>query len=122
MALLNSITGGGLPELAVDTNDTGTISITGDFTTLTTVVNATGKFAFSYIRLQAATAENYTFILTIDGVEIWNVVKAIAGTNTDIFGSLAASPLYECKESFKLEIQSTTDTSTTAVIGLRAIK
>ena len=119
---LNDKAGSGLPRLAVDTADTGVISVTGDFTTSTTIADVTGKFAFSFIRLSGATAEDYTFILTIDGVEVWNVVKAIAGTNSDIFGTDAGgAPLFDVLTSFKLEVESTTDISSTIAIGLRKI-
>ncbi len=109
-----------LPRLAVDTANAG-FSTTGDFTTLTTVVNETGRFAFENVRLTGATVEDYDFVLTIDGVEKWNFTQAILGANTDIFGTLTGSPLYLVKTSFKLEVKSTTDVSSTVQVGLRKI-
>ena len=110
-----------LPVMDVDLDNDSTISITGDWTTLTTVINETGKFAWSYIRLSNVTAENYDFKLTVDGVVIWDYTEAVLG-NTPLMGAnTSESPLFMCKSSFKLEVKSTTDVNSTITVDLRPI-
>lgn len=119
-----TVDGGSAAELAVDLNNDGVLTFTGDTTgALTTVFNESGRFALSFIRLSGATAENMDLKLTIDGEVKWDYTAAIFGSNTNLLGSNSGdSPYFIVKSDFLLQAQAATDTSVTFTCGLRRIK
>ena len=117
----NPTDGGGLPQLAPDL--TFPASVTGGrstrfisginaFNALTTAVSFSGKHLVSYLVFTGLTAETVTIKLTIDGVVIWNSTFT-SPTTLQLLGD--GNPSYtepfESKESFLLEIQTTSDTN-----------
>tara|TARA_R110000851_G_scaffold320216_4_gene484973 strand:+ start:1810 stop:2232 length:423 start_codon:yes stop_codon:yes gene_type:complete len=109
------------PDLTYPSDKNGTSlykTITGidGSSGLVTALSLTGAFAVSAIALRNFTAETATIKLTVDGEEKWNDTYTIqAGTLYFIGGPVSTSGVYSdivpcCKETFLLEIATTTDT------------
>lgn len=92
---------------------------------LTTALSLTGKFAISFLFFSViSNGQTLAIKLTIDGIVIWNDIgftfsdaggelALLGGPNTVGSGDKVMAETIICKETFLLEIQTSSDTSIT---------
>jgi len=121
---LSSLVGGGAgfrlaPDLTYPSSKVGS----GNFTrienidasaSLTTVLSLTGKFALSYLLIGNQIAETNRYVLTVDGVVIWDASRTAPTTEDFFLGfkggtSAAADIVIECNTSILLQVKTATD-------------
>lgn len=140
MALLSSIVGGdgGNFEFAPETitNQSVVSGFVLEAVAVTAgvyspLISATGKFSLSFLRLSDLATENHSIRMTIDGVEIWNIVNVpITGGQMLLFGGNSTvgvnvgnvTETRQINTSMLLEIKTTNDTAVTANYQLRPVK
>lgn len=111
------------PSSKNSTNNFMRISPINASESLTTVLSLTGKFVLSHLVFSDQSAETNRYVLTVDGVVIWDASKT-ASTISDFFlGKYGAAPDIPivCNTSILVQVKTTSDATITLVYLARPI-